>query len=224
MCGRFSLVDGTKVVERRFDVKITHSTFETYYNAGPSMKLPIIIRNEEHGNQNELVLGTWGFMPPWMKNFRPQANARVETVAEKRMFKDAFKKRHCLVPANSFFEWSEEDKLKQPYLFRLKDNPLFAFAGIYEEAAEPGGLPNFALMTTEANSFMAKLHHRLPVIVRIDDEDKWLQQLDEGESLNIETQYPSDQMEMYPVTRKINKASYQEPDAILPVAASSLGF
>lgn len=227
MCGRFSIVEGSReVLIDRFGVK--HTTYKqdlSVYNAAPSMKLPMIVRNEESGNDNELVLGQWGFMPPWMKNFRPQANARLETVAEKRMFRDAFKKRHCLVPANSFFEWSEEDKAKQPYLFKLKDNPLFAFAGIWEPPAVEGGAPTFSLITTEANSLMAKLHHRLPVILQKEDEDTWLNGYDDGETLDIQTQYPAEQMEMYPVTSKINKVAYQEPDAIEPVAApQGLGF
>ncbi len=183
------------------------------------MSLPIVVQDEGdvNGGETKLMLAKWGFLPQWMSNFRPQANARLETVAEKPMFRGAFKHRHCLVPANSFFEWNEDDKTKQPYLFHLKDNPLFAFAGIYEPPDGDEELPTFALMTTKANSLMAKIHHRMPVILQIEDEEKWLHGFDEGQTLNIQTQYPAEQMEMYPVTPKINKVIYQEPDAIVPV-------
>src|SRR4051812_27608676 len=109
MCGRFTITGEVPEIEHRFSarVKLKPLDFKPHYNFAPSMELPIVLPAQEDGetNERELVLGKWGFKPPWMKNFKPQANARLETVAEKRMFRDAFKKRHCLIPANNFFEW-----------------------------------------------------------------------------------------------------------------------
>lgn len=223
MCGRFSLVDGTKVVEKRFGVTVMQAEFETFYNAALSMELPIVIKGEGSELDRVLMMAKWGLMPSWMhttSTMRPMANARLETVAEKKMFAEAYRKRHCLVPANSFFEWSETEKINQPYLFRLKDNPLFAFAGIWEEPIAPGAPSTFALLTTQANSLMATLHHRLPVILKKEDEEAWLMGPDSHETRVIATQYETDQMEMHPVTLKVNKVSYQDPDVLVPVQAA----
>jgi len=228
MCGRFSIVDGTTVIEKRFGVKFTSSQFETYYsakyNAAPSMYLPMVMLDKAT-NEKTLVAGKWGLMPPWMHNFRPQANARLDTVQERKMFKDAFTHRHCLVPADSFFEWHREKGIRQPYRIMLKDESMFAMAGIWEDSIALSEPPTFALLTTNANTMMAKIHDRMPVIIPRRYEDRWLHEVGQGVISNIPMQYPPEDMKMYPVTTRINKVSYQEPDAIVPVEpAPSLGI
>lgn len=224
MCGRFSLIDGTAEIEKRFGARFIRAEFETAasapgprYNAAPSMVLPIIIGRE--GGERELVLATWGFHPSWM-HFTSQANARFDSAHERRMFKDAFAKRHCLIPANSFFEWHREKGIKQPYRILVQGGELFAMAGIWEPPSFPETRPNFAVLTTDANSLMQRIHDRMPVIVDIEGERAWLME----SRAPMQVQYPASAMSMYPVTTKVNKVSFNEPDAIKRVADPSLGL
>jgi len=226
MCGRFSLIDSTVQIEHRFGGRLTTAAFETasgahsgpYYNAAPSMHLPIIIERE---GQREMVLARWGFQPAWASQLPAQANARFDTAHEKKMFHEAFAHRHCLIPANSFFEWRREKGIKQPYRIMVHEGELFAMAGIWEPPSFPDTMPNFAVLTTDANSLMQKIHDRMPVILSEKNEGTWLEG---GKEAAIEIQYPSEEMQMYPVSTKVNKVSFQDKDALAPVAEPSLGI
>jgi putative SOS response-associated peptidase YedK len=140
------------------------------------------------------------------------------------MFKDAFTHRHCLVPANSFFEWHREKGIKQPYAIKTTDDDLFAMAGIWERSIMPDEPPTFALLTTEANAMMSKIHDRMPVILERKDENKWLTAVGYGKMYHIDWQYPSEKMTMYPVSTKVNRVSYNEPDALMRIPEPSLGI
>jgi len=233
MCGRFSIVDGTRKVEHRFGAKYTEAQFETFYsahyNAAPSMILPIVTTPFPGSAEKELVLARWGFQWPQRaaKEFKrpPQANARIETVAEKPMFASAYMNRHCLIPANSFFEWLRSSKFSQPYRILLKDESLFAMAGIWNDPISPADPPTFAVLTTSANELMSRIHDRMPVILRKDQEDLWLREVGNS-TLNsrIHTQFPSEEMKMYPVSQKMNKVSFDSAEAIAPIAEPSLGL
>lgn len=228
MCGRFSLIDGTKqVLSERFGVRHITADFETaagapkpVYNAAPSFVLPVILDSFEQEGEKVLTHARWGFEGSWGKH--PFANARLDTITQRPTFKEAFAHRHCLVPANSFFEWKREKSIKQPYLIHLKDEPLFAMAGIWEPPQKAGDLPTFAILTTESNEMMSKIHDRMPIMLRRSDEGRWLTTYQEV--LPFAAQYPSEQMELYPVTTKVNKVPYNEPDAIEPIAEPSLGL
>jgi putative SOS response-associated peptidase YedK len=226
MCGRFSIIDGSKVVEGIFGARRISFEFETssgapgmerpIYNAAPSMTLPIIIDHYNNERGRFVVPAVWGLQIAHTK-LRPQANARLDTIRERRMFKDAFAHRHCLVPANSFFEWHREKGIKQPYRIMTKDDSLFALAGIWERGEMQDSPPTFTLLTTEANEMMSKIHDRMPVIVDPKDHNKWLTAVGYGAMYNMEWQYPSAGMKMYPVSTKVNKVAYNEPGAIEPL-------
>lgn len=234
MCGRFSLIDGTQTIEHRFGGKLVRAQYETssgapttpLFNAAPSMYLPIVRTSLPRGSgEKEIVYAKWGLVPVWGPQLRPQANARLDTADKKKMFSGAYFSRHCLVPMNSFFEWHREKGIKQPYRITVKDESLFAVAGIWEEPSSPDEVrPSFTLLTTEANSLMAKIHDRMPVIIARKDEDRWLKEVGQGVFSNIKMRYPADEMEMYPVTTRVNKVSYNEADAIKPISEPSLGF
>ncbi len=232
MCGRFSLIDGTKeVLEHRFGVKSWIADFETasgaphtpLYNAAPSFMLPIIV--DSYGGEGvSWKYARWGFEAAWStKKAHPFANARLDTIRERPTFREAFAHRHCLVPANSFFEWQREKGIKQPFRIKLKDQELFSMAGIWEPSPRDGGYPTFAILTTESNALMSQIHDRMPIILKKKDEAVWLNSHGSGE-LPFPAQYPSDQMEMYPVTTKVNKVAFNEPAAIVPIAEPSLGI
>jgi len=233
MCGRFSLIDGSKVVlQDRFGVKHWTAEFETssgapthaLYNAAPSFTLPVILDSFREAGEKVGVLARWGFEAAWArKSGHPFANARLDTIRERPTFREAFAHRHCLVPANSFFEWHREKGIKQPYCIKPKDEGLFAMAGIWEPALRAGDAPTFALLTTEANAMMSKIHDRMPIILEKKDEEAWLTWHGRGD-LPFPAQYPSEKMKMYPVSTKVNKVAYNEPEAIAPIPEPSLGI
>lgn len=237
MCGRFSLVDGTRTVEKRFGGKYITASYESgydphpdtpraehpLYNAAPSMTIPIVIDHYQNTPGRTVVPAIWGLTLAHAE-YRPQANARIDTINERKMFRSAFTHRHCLVPANSFFEWRREKRVKQPYLIHPTDQDLFAFAGIWETGFSKDDPPTFTLLTTEANEMMSKIHDRMPVILRQSDENKWLTAVGNGMVYSIDWQYPSAKMEMYPVTPAINKVSFNEPQAIERIPEPSLGI
>lgn len=226
MCGRFSLIDSTVTIEQRFGGRLTHAQFETaagapshpLYNAAPSMRLPIIIERE---GKREIVFAKWGFQPEWASQLPPQANARLDTAAEKKMFREAFAHRHCLIPANSFFEWHREKGIKQPYRIMVHGGELFGMAGIWEPPSFPEEVPNFAVLTTDSNTMMQKIHDRMPVILEDDRIGTWLSG---GSEALAEPQYPSEEMSMYPVSTKVNKVAFNEPASIERVPEPSLGI
>lgn len=232
MCGRFSLIDGSKkVLSERFGVKHWTAEFETssggpshpIYNAAPSFTLPVILDHSGDGNTVG-TLARWGFEAAWAtKKGHPFANARLDTIRVRPTFKEAFANRHCLVPANSFFEWHREKGIKQPYVIRPKDEEMFAMAGIWEPSPRGGGAPTFAILTTESNALMSKIHDRMPIMLKRKDEAKWLAMDGDGD-LPFPAQYPSEDMEMYPVTTQVNKVAFNEPEAIVPVSEPSLGI
>jgi putative SOS response-associated peptidase YedK len=140
------------------------------------------------------------------------------------MFKEAFESRHCLVPANSYFEWMRTSWLKQPYRIMLKDESIFAMAGIYEKSHSADPHPTFAILTTSATPLLRKIHDRMPVILRRDDEQLWLKVAAPNTFYQLDDHYPEEQITSYPVTRKMNKVGFNNPEAWLPIEEPTLGI
>ena len=130
--------------------------------------------------ERKCVLARWGLVPSWAKDLKfgnRCINARAETIATTPAFREAYAKRHCLVPLNAFFEWSGEKGHKTKWRIRLKDEPLFALAGLWEWWRDPAtqqGIETYTIITTEANAVLAPLHDRMPVIVGAADYARWL--------------------------------------------------
>src|SRR5947208_1918344 len=139
MCGRYAIVlvgDGT--LQRRFSLEEMLDEPATRYNAAPTQTLPVIVGE----GSNHLAMMKWGLIPFWAKApaiGSRMINARAETVAEKPAFKQSLRSRRCLVPASGFFEWKREGAAKTPHFIHLKDEPLFAFAGLYDRWRDPDG-------------------------------------------------------------------------------------
>ena len=151
---------------------------------------------------------------------RPQNNARLETAAEKPMFEASFSGRHCLVLADSFYEWQTlPNGKKQPYRIMLKTGEPFAMAGIYARGRDHGlgeaenTVVTFAILTTTANEIMQPIHERMPVILKPGREKEWLH----PGGVTVFQPFPSELMTAYPVSPKMNKASFNEAAAILPL-------
>ena len=220
MCGRYVL-DQPDDISERFGVKQFRLDLPSVYNIAPSMELPVIV--EEDGDR-VLKLMRWGLVPRWQRARRPgrvpPINARAESVAEKPMFRDSIRLRRCLVPATGFYEWRQDPLRKQPYFVRLRDEPLFAFAGIYDEGDQGGRGPmaSFAMLTTRANDLLAAIDSRMPVIVRREHEGLWLsRQITDVEDVEpVMGPLESARVVAYPVATRVNYAHYDGAELIRP--------
>ncbi len=140
---------------------------------------PIAIVTQDKGTRH-FTLVRWGFVPSWSKEGplgKPLINARSETVAEKPSFRNAFRRRRCLIPADGFYEWEGDvPGKKKPYFIHRPDDGLMGFAGIWEHWAGPDGseLETAAIITTPANALVATIHPRSPVIIAPGDFELWL--------------------------------------------------
>jgi putative SOS response-associated peptidase YedK len=189
------------------------------YSAAPSQAQLTILNDHTEA----IVRAAWGFVPEWADgrpDVKPIINARAETVATKPFFRDAFKKKRCLVLADGFYEWKRAGKSKVPYRIALKTEEPFAFAGIWSMVHDAQGEmhPIFALLTTEANTLVSQIHNRMPVILREQDEKDWLNPslaLDATQALLVPL--PADLLMMYEVSSKVNSSTYNSPDLLQPV-------
>lgn len=219
MCGRYLFLSPLEAVQRMFKFD-QMSNLGPNYNVAPTHEMPIV-RRKQDSNGNELVIARWGLIPHWAKDKKiaySTINARSETAADKPAFRDAFKKRRCLVIADGFFEWKREGKEKTPYLIRLKDAGPFAFAGLWStwRPADGEEVTSYTIMTTEPNEFMAKIHNRMPVILSGDDHNRWLD-LDANPSAVLKP-CPSDNLEAYPVDNRVGNVKNNDPGLIEPLA------
>ena len=219
MCGRYSLVP-TESIAARFDIQQQQLTLVPRYNVAPSQSMPVVVRN----SPNRLVEMQWGLIPSWSKEPRAQfstINARAETITKSPVFRGPFKSRRCLVPASGFFEWQRTERGKQPFCIRLKDGDLFAFAGLYDiwHDAEGSELYSYTVITTTPNDLVASIHNRMPVILRQEDEDVWLdKESDPAQLLALLKAYPADKMEAYPVSRAVNSPANDGAELMRSVA------
>jgi putative SOS response-associated peptidase YedK len=186
--------------------------------------MPVII----HGEKHELVIMKWGLVPHWTRDIhtakRP-INARAESLSEKPSFKELLVHRRCLVPASGFFEWKTEGKKKIPFYFHLPENPLFAFAGLYDQWRGPDGncLHTYTIITTEPNERAAKIHNRMPSVLLPGHEDRWLAKtpLNESELKEILAPFPAENMAVYPVSPLVNTPDADDERVIRPLNSLS---
>lgn len=214
MCGRFAFYSPAEATAALFGVKATTETVARY-NISPTQDIAAI-RNDSDG-ERELAFFRWGLVPFWAKEAsigNRMINARAETVAEKPSFRNAYKKRRCMILADGFYEWRKEGDVKIPWYISRADSEAFAFAGLWEEwlDKETGeSLQTTAIVTTAATEFMARLHSRMPVILEADTATRWL---DYDMSLLAEADAVYPQMQAWPVDRRVNNARNQGEELI----------
>ena len=219
MCGRYSLIC-TDDLGNRFRVYEPTIGCRSRFNVAPSQTMPVVVERE----QTELVPMEWGLLPHWAKDpatTRRPINARAETLAERPMFRGLIRHNRCLVPASGFYEWKKDGDHKAPYYLRLKDDEIFAFAGLYDVWHDVDGaaLTTYTLITTSANEIVAPIHDRMPVILRRDDEERWIASdpLAQEELHDLLGQYPSREMEAYQVSTRVNSPVTDDPSLIEPL-------
>lgn len=176
MCGRYSITKPVEALRDLFALEGAMPAYGPRYNIAPSQGVPVV-RLEE--GVRRMVLVRWGLVPRWAKQppAPPPINARSESAAEKPMFRDAFARRRCLVPASGFYEWRDDGgPRKQPYYIHPRDGAPLAFAGLWERWTPPAGeaQETMAILTTGANAALRALHDRMPVILRPEDWAAWL--------------------------------------------------
>jgi putative SOS response-associated peptidase YedK len=177
MCGRYDLSQNPAAIKAHFRVPSVPEFVESQ-DVRPTEMKPIV-RLARDG-ERECALARWGLVPSWAKELKfgnRCINARAEGVATTPAFRGAYAKRHCLVPLNAFFEWSGEKGHKTKWRIRLKDEPLFALAGLWEWWRDPTtqhGVETYTIITTEANAVLAPVHDRMPVILDVSDYARWL--------------------------------------------------
>ena len=222
MCGRFVLMTLAKSLASHFRLS-EEPDLSPRYNIAPTEAIAIVkVAGEEP--RRILVMVTWGLVPSWAKDraMGPRLiNARAESAAEKPAFRAAFKYRRCLVPADGFYEWKRIDGRKQPYLFGTADRTVFAFAGLWERWSGPDEevLESATILTTDANELLRPIHDRMPVILAEADYDLWLDPtVKTAERLNpLLRPYPAREMIGHPVSPRVNRAGYEDPDLIVPI-------
>ncbi|PLZ80111.1 hypothetical protein CBP16_14240 [Fischerella thermalis WC217] len=222
MCGRFTLSVFPEVLTQIFEVEKIPD-FKPQYNIAPTQMVLVVLYNSE-GNKREIQRLRWGLIPSWAKDQSMGArliNARAETVAEKPAFRRAFKRQRCLVVADGFYEWQQQDGKKQPYYFRLSNGKPFSFAGLWEEwqSPEQERIKSCTILTTQANELLQMVHDRMPVILQQESYDLWLDPpVHDVELLQpLLHPYPSEAMTSYPVTTLVNSPKNNSAECITPV-------
>jgi putative SOS response-associated peptidase YedK len=223
MCGRYTLALDPEQLMERYGLSQIDIDFPPRYNVAPSQDNPILLSET---NSRVLKLARWGLVPSWIKDKKGGyrlINARAETVVEKPTFKRLLRQQRCIVPADGYFEWRKIPGLKQktPMRFVRKDGRLFSFAGLWDWWQSPDGedLQAYTIITTEANSISEPIHNRMPAILRREDEGRWLDSDDsDADSLAaLLSPYPSEEMEVYEVSRLVNSPANDSPECIVKV-------
>ena len=224
MCGRFVQYSPLQTIQQILDVGTVSFEVIPNYNVAPTQKIITVIK---HNNENKLEKLHWGLVPFWAKDISigsRMINARAETVSQKPSFRNAFRKRRCLIPADGFYEWKGEKGNKQPYYVAIPSGEPFAFAGLWEtwtdkETGEESVYKSCTIITTAASESIREIHHRMPVILDPKFHEKWL---------NAEIQDPKalqviindgiiHDMKYYPVSKLVNSVKNNDPNCIKPV-------
>jgi putative SOS response-associated peptidase YedK len=219
MCGRYTITVQPELLAERFNAALPPEMSEPRYNAAPSQTLPVIL-NE---NEQQIQLLRWGLVPHWSKtpdtDYR-MINARAETLEEKSTFREALRRRRCLVLADGFYEWKKTDDGKVPMRITLKSGEPFAFAGLWEtwKDRETGELlRTFTIITTTPNDLMVPIHDRMPAILLPEMERTWLDDSAGPERWReLLRPYPADLMRAYPVSRLVNSPTNESPALVAP--------
>lgn len=216
MCGRFSIIKKAEDIQSRFSIKAGLEDHQPVYNAAPGMRLGVITNK----NPERLEMYKWGLVPYWAKDVSigyKMINARSETLAEKPSFRNFLKSKRCLVPADGFYEWKKDGKAKQPFRIFLRDESLFAFAGLWDSWNDPEGntLHSFTIITTSANALMTPIHDRMPVILFPENEKLWLDSsASQDQLLSLLKPYPAELMDCYKISSLVNSPVNNSPEVL----------
>lgn len=228
MCGRY----GRRADKQRIaEWMQTHSTnifddsiLAPSYNIAPQSFQPVVRLQPETG-ERELTVMRWGLVPFWASNTRmafSTINAKSESIATSPTFREAWKRRRCLVPAEWFYEWQKlEEKQKQPYAIAMEDGRLFAFAGLWDawkDEATGQVLETYTIITTAPNELLEPIHDRMPVIVAREDYQRWMAPADSANlPVDLLKPYPAEKMKAWKIGKAIGNVRNNSPELVAPV-------
>ncbi len=230
MCGRFRQTRSQKQLEDtfngRFDVEEPHegaaAEVAPHYNIAPSQPI-VTVRQAPSQRMRRLSFMRWGLIPHWAKELKigyKNINARAETAATTPSFRDAFRSQRCLIPADGFYEWQNNGNAKQPYIFEMAKDELFAFAGLWDRWSRPGGnaIESCTILTTKPNQLLSGIHDRMPVILDPANYDLWLDPaFKNAEDLTAMLQpFPAQRMRRHPVSTHVNDPKNDDPECAKP--------
>lgn len=219
MCGRFFLQRDPAGLARHFRTTNPLPNLRPSWNIAPTQDSAVVRRHPETGARH-LDLLRWGLVPRWAKDASGGArmmNARAESIAEKPAFRDAFRKRRCLVPMDGFYEWRREGARKQPYAVAMADGSPMAAAGLWEGWQQPDGtwLRTFTIITTDANAKLAPVHERMPALLAREAFDAWLDPASEPEALQaLLRPCPPEWLACWPVPARVGRVAENDAGLI----------
>jgi putative SOS response-associated peptidase YedK len=223
MCGRYRLSKRKQLIEQYFDAT-GEADWVPRYNLAPTQPVPVIRQHPKEPTR-KLSLLRWGLIPYWSKDASGAArmiNARSETASTQPAFRDAFKLRRCLIPADGFYEWKKQGTIKQPFCFEVNGGKLFAFAGLWERWKNPSGewIKTCSILTTTPNPVAAAIHDRMPAILNPEDYDLWLDpgMRDAKTVADLLKPFDARQMDYYPISTRINQAANDDKECSRPIA------
>lgn len=223
MCGRFVITSAPSALRQVFGY-VEQPNFPPRYNVAPTQPVPVVIL--ENGARHFRLM-RWGLLPSWVKDprkFTLLINARSETIQEKPAFRNAIRRRRCLIPADGYYEWQTIDKRKQPYFIHQRDGQPFGFAALAETWMGPNGeeLDTVAIVTAAASTGMSVLHQRVPVTIAPDDFSRWLDCSGDDASAVMPLLHAPDDGDFvwHPVSGAVNKVAHDDAQLILPISAA----
>ena len=217
MCGRYALTTPADVLASLFAAVIPVPTDGARYNIAPSQSAPVVRFGARRGGRILTPL-RWGLVPGWAKAptiAYKTINARSETAAQMPAFRDAMRRRRCVVPADGFYEWQAIDDRRQPFFIHRADGQPLAFAGLWERWRERPGddpLDTFTILTTDANAELTPLHDRMPVILEPEDVARWIDPHNEDPATltDLLRPAPDGTLECYPVSPRVNRPEHDD--------------
>ena len=217
MCGRYSLIADLGELAKRYEFDGDGLALKPAYNVAPTQDVLTVVGGETRRGG----FMRWGLIPWWAKNASIGSrliNARAETVSEKPAFRDALRRRRCLVLADGFYEWQRTGSVRKPMRVVMRSGEPFAFAGLWSVWRDPDGnrIPSCAIITTTANDLLRPVHDRMPVVLPRELEELWLDRSidDPGALGSVLTPYLDDAMETYEVSTLVNSAANDGPEVI----------
>ncbi|MEK6285041.1 MAG: SOS response-associated peptidase [Acidobacteriota bacterium] len=224
MCGRFVRKRSSSLMAKDFSVEEITDDLQPSFNIAPTQNVAVVLRD----GAIRLVAMRWGLVPSWATDLAIGSrliNARAETLMEKSAFKDAFRRRRCLVVADGFYEWQKRGGAKTPVFIHLEPERSFGFAGLYEVWTPPFGerLVTCTIITAEPNDLVRPIHDRMPVILPSGVEGLWLdpEVEDPRRLLDLLQPYPADEMAAHTVSSLVNSVKNDSPECIEPAPDTS---
>ncbi|MDT3426379.1 putative SOS response-associated peptidase YedK [Paenibacillus forsythiae] len=219
MCGRYTITVSMEELMRIYNTPdMTIVNYAPKYNAAPTQYIPAVIGS---GPGNRIGQLRWGLVPSWAKDDKSggkMINIRAETLTSKPSFRRLLSSRRCVIPADGFYEWQNLGSAKQPMRILMRDGSVFSMAGIYDIWVDTEGkkLATCSIITTEPNELTAEIHNRMPVILRPEAVDPWLDRSNQDADRLAKLLKPYDPGEMraYPVSAKVGNVRNDSRDLI----------